>query len=514
LKTKQISGIRIAAGGIKIIMNSERKHCAQIAIIILLFLFFHTHVLPSSTKKKPIFNRISNNTQSDVVPLPLNKDVLKMIKFFQTERRESILKALTLMDRHLDDFRKIFREEGIPEVIAYLPFIESAYDPVAKSSAGARGIWQFMPSTARIYGLRVDSWIDERVDPEKSCRAAAKYLGYYYNKFGNWTLTIAAYNAGPTRIRRAIRRLGTRDFWKIKKSRYIRSQTKRYIPAFIAGVHIARNPYLYGFIYAKKRKTVYDIVNIHSPTDLSVVAKCVNTDIHYIRKLNPELSRSITPYKYKKYPLRIPIGTRETFLAAYAKIPESKRIIKTFYKVRRGDTLSVISRRYGVSVREIMSSNHIRSTRRLRIGQTLTIPLIPGYSNYKTRYASASPRKYKSKYTKGQKIIHKIRRGDSLYKLAGKYRTDIYSICSWNGIDARHTLYPGRKITLYYRKTLKNITQPTGKTFVYTVRRGDSLYKIARAHNTTIAMLKRANNLRKSRLFPGEKLIIPTVDNK
>ncbi len=458
--------------------------------------------------KKQFISPIRHIPELDGVPLPMNDDVLKMIKFFQTERREPILKALSLMDRYLEDFKRIFREEGIPEVIAYLPFIESAYDPLARSNVGARGIWQFMPSTGRMFGLKINSWIDERAHPEKSCRAAARYLNQYYKKFGSWTLAIAAYNAGPTRINRAVRRLGTSDFWRIKKSRYIRGQTKRYIPAFIAGVHIARNPHFYGFLYTKKPLPESETVTIEGPADLSIIAKCAETDVKTIREMNPELRRSITPYSHKTYEINIPKNSKEKFLKAFAEIPEEKRIVKTYYKIRRGDTLSHIARKFGTSVRELMSANNLRSTRHLRIGRTLVVPLIPGYSSYKyaeSSYRGGTP----SKYKRGQKLTHRVRRGDSLYKIARRYRTDIKSLCEWNNISASGTLHPGKKLVVYYRTRSGKEPLSEGKHVVYTVRYGDSLYSIARAYNTTVRSLRKLNNIRHSKIYPGDTLLIP-----
>jgi membrane-bound lytic murein transglycosylase D len=490
----------------------------KILAVSTLTICFFFNLLPLSTRTlaaniDTTASQIDFSQEPEDVPLPLNQEVMEMIKFFQTERRGQIQKALSKMDQYLPMFKQILKEEGVPEVLAYLPFIESAYDPIARSNVGARGIWQFMPSTGRRYGLRVDSWVDERIHPEKSCRAAARYLKNYYNKFGNWTLAVAAYNAGPTRINRAVRKLKTSDFWKIKKSRYIRSQTKRYIPAFIAGVHIARSPYNYGFLYISHSSPEYETVTIPESTDLAVIAKCIGTDTKTLHNLNPELKRSVTPYNYTDYELRIPVGTKSKFDTEFVKIPASERLVKTYHKVRRGDTLSQIATKYGTSVRDLMKANGLTSAHRLSVGKTLLVPLIPGYtaSDLKSYNTGYTPR---SRYSAGQKLTHKVRWGDSLYKIANRYRTDIHSICQWNSIDTNTVIKPGMYLTVYYKKRVGSDTTvqnsfPTGEHLTYVVRKGDSLFSIARRHNTTIKKIKAANNMRGSRLYPGDKLLIP-----
>jgi len=494
----------------KIIKKPEKKIIPLLAICLIL-------LTASSTRETTTGNLPTENMPTVYievsVPLPLNQDVLEMIVFFQIERRDSIIKALSLMDIYLPRIKEIFKEEGVPEVIAYLPLIESAYDPLAHSNRGAKGVWQFMPSTARTYGLRVDSWVDERINPEKSCRAAAKFLKYYRKKFGSWTLALAAYNGGPTRVRRAIRRLNTTDFWTIKQTRYIHPQTKRYIPAFIAGVYIAKNPLFFGFFYEKKKSALFDEVEIPEQTDLSVIAKCINSDVKILQKLNPELRRPITPYRYENYKLRIPKGRAGDFEANYAKIPADKRVIKRYHRVRRGDTLGEIARRYGTSIKSIMSVNNISSPRRLRIGRTIIIPMIPGKAGYQK--ASYSITKRHTKYKRGQQITYKVRSGDSLYEIASRYRTDIASICTWNGINREDILLPGIKLQIRYGARIARGGTPVhdGSYLTYVVRKGDTLYDIAKEHNVTIASLRRHNNIWGSRLYPGEKLIIPLSNN-
>jgi membrane-bound lytic murein transglycosylase D len=462
---------------------------------------------------------------NEEIPLPLNQDVLDMIFFFQTERVPQIEKALSLMDRYLVRMQEIFREEGIPEVLAYLPFIESAYDPLAKSHVGARGIWQFMPSAAKMYGLKVDYWIDERVDPEKSCRAAAKYLKFYYKKFGDWTLAIASYNAGPTRINRASKKLNTTDFWEIKKSRYIRHQTKSYIPAFIAGVYIAKNPQAFGFKHVKSPLEPYETVIIPDMTELSVIARCAGTDVLALKRLNPELRRQMTPRGHKDYVLRVPAGTAELFAAEFSRIKPEDRIRNLYYTVKSGDTLSSIVKRYRVGVNDLLTMNSLKSTRALKTGSVLIIPIVHGEitSRMIADLEPEKPEKIKNeiqkqpRYSKGEQVSYKIRFGDSLSLIARRFRTDIGSVCEWNGISQNEVLSPGSRLTIFYSiRVEKDRTAAkasvNGSFLTYVVQQGDTLYDIARNYNVSISNLKSINRIRGSRLYPGDKLLIP-VEN-
>ena len=459
------------------------------------------------------------------IPLPLNQDVLDMIFFFQTERVPQIEKALSLMDRYLVRMQEIFREEGVPEVLAYLPFIESAYDPLAKSRVGARGVWQFMPSAAKMYGLKVDYWIDERVDPEKSCRAAAKYLKFYYKKFGDWTLAIASYNAGPTRINRASKKLNTTDFWEIKKSKYIRHQTKSYIPAFIAGVYIAKNPQAFGFKHVKSPLEPYETVIIPDMTELSVIARCAGTDVLTLKRLNPELRRQMTPRGHKDYVLRVPAGTAELFAAEFSRIKPEDRIRNLYYTVKSGDTLSSIAKRYRVGVNDLLTMNSLKSTGALKTGSVLIIPMVHGEitSRMIADLEPEKPEKIKNeihkqpRYSKGEQVSYKIRFGDSLSLIAQRFRTDIGSVCEWNGISPNEILRPGSRLTIFYSIRVEKDGTSARKSvdasfLTYVVQQGDTLYDIARNYNVSISNLKSINRIRGSRLYPGDKLLIP-VEN-
>ncbi len=277
--------------------------------------------------------------------------------------------------RYIPMMQNILREEGLPEDMAWLPLIESGFNPRAYSRAHASGPWQFIRATGRRYGLKVDYWVDERRDPVKSTRAAARYLKDLYGMFDSWSLAMAAYNAGEGKIKRALRKTKSQDFWGLLRTRYIRRETKNYVPKFIAARMIAVHPEKYGFKDIQYHEGfTYDEVTLENPLSLDVAAKCAETTVKDIKDLNPELRRWSTP-PVKDYTLRVPRGSRDKFMANLSKLPKSKWVSVTVYTVRRGDTLSHIAMRYGVSVRTLKAYNKINRRNLIRPGQKLVVPI-------------------------------------------------------------------------------------------------------------------------------------------
>ena len=230
------------------------------------------------------------------IPITINPQVVSFIKAFRSTRKKNICNALNRSVEYIDEFKRIFKEQGIPGDLAYLPLIESGYRIQALSRARALGIWQFMPSTARLFGLKVDWVVDERKDPYKSAAAAAKYLKRLYEDFGDWYLAIAAYNGGTGRLKRAMQRLKTRDFFKIAgHRRHIRRETRNYVPAFLAALIIAKDPGTYGFtIEEDKEEKIFantKIIQIPSPVDMKQVADLADISFNELQKINPELIR-------------------------------------------------------------------------------------------------------------------------------------------------------------------------------------------------------------------------------
>ncbi len=319
---------------------------------------------------------MDHETPRHTIPITINPRVLSFIKAFKTIRRESILRALNRSVEYIDEFKRIFREKGLPEELAYLPMIESGYRIHALSRARARGVWQFMASTARMFGLRVDWVVDERRDPFKAADAAAKYLKQLYKKYEDWYLALAAYNGGTRRLDRAIRRLKTKDFFKIAKYRwYIRRETRNYVPAFLAALLIAKIPEKYGFTVEPDEKIFENTKTVQTPSPVSLKDMASLTGVPYstLQKINPELAHEFTPFDKTYYSIRLPKDVDEALLVQMKRVPPEKKLFVGWYKVRRGDCLYSIARKFKTSVKKIKKTNKLRSNL-IRPGKRLLIP--------------------------------------------------------------------------------------------------------------------------------------------
>lgn len=306
-------------------------------------------------------------------PIDLNPVVEKRINFFSQAIRERFSLYLERSGRYLSLMKEILRERDMPEDLVYLALIESGFSPYAFSRARASGPWQFIMPTARRYGLEINWWVDERRDPVKSTIAAASYLKDLYEMFESWPLAMASYNAGEGRVMRAVRRTRTDDFWKIRNTRYLRVETRNYVPNYMAAVLIAQNPDQHGFDEIDYHAPfVFDLATVEGPADLRVIAAAAGTTVDEIRGLNPELKRWCTPPG--PYDVRIPKGTREAFVEAFAKIPSDERIAWREHTVRKRETLKSIAGKYRVSVKSLEAINGLSSKRPLRVGSEILVP--------------------------------------------------------------------------------------------------------------------------------------------
>ena len=320
---------------------------------------------PSKLEIQQIQEELNAGEPQYSIPMTINSKVVSFIKAFQNIRRKNIQNALNRSVEYVDEFKRIFKEHGLPEDLAYLPLIESGYRVYAVSRARARGMWQFMASTARLFGLTVDWVVDERNDPYKSAAAAAKYLKKLYEEFGDWYLALACYNGGTRRISRAIKQLKTKDFFKIANSSHIRRETRNYVPAFLAGLIIAKNPETYGFIVEKSTEEKIfaqtKTVTIPSPIDLKQVAALANITLKELLDINPELIREFTPFNKDTYTLRVPESLDESTLAQLKRLPPEKQYFVGWYQVQRGDSLYSIARKFNTSVNKIKVANKLKS---------------------------------------------------------------------------------------------------------------------------------------------------------
>jgi membrane-bound lytic murein transglycosylase D len=330
--------------------------------------------LPSEKDVRDLKQKV-DATAATSLPVIVNPQVVSFLKAFQTIRHEGIQRALDRMGEFIGPFREIFRRHEIPEELAFLPIIESGFRVDATSRARARGAWQFMASTARIYGLRVDWQVDERLDPFKAADAAARFLKKLYEEYHDWYIALACYNGGPRRVVKAMRALQTSDFFAINQTRHIRRETKNYVPAVLASLIIARSPAEYGFTVGEGEALFSGCktVTVPSPASLNQIADRLQVPFAELKKLNPELLRDFTPSQADEYRLRIPGTADEVALAGLERLPPAKIPKFNSYRVRSGDSLYSIARRHGTSVSRIKGANNLRSNL-IRPGMNLIIP--------------------------------------------------------------------------------------------------------------------------------------------
>jgi len=462
---------------------------------------------------------LSDTTESDTgleleadvpydVPIDWNEKVENSIRYFQVDNRKAFAQWLNRCGRYQEMMQSILRQYGLPDDLIYLALIESGFNPQAYSWAHASGPWQFISSTGKLYGLTYDWWLDERRDPVKSTHAAAKYLKNLYEEFEDWRLALAAYNCGEVRVRRAIASAGTRDFWKLQLPR----QTRNYVPLFMAATIIAKSPEQYGFTVQPEPPLQYDQVTIDDCTDLKVLARCCHSSVDEIQALNPELRRWCTPPNHKHYVLKIPDGTRDSFVANYALVPESEKVSWQRHKIQRGETLSKIARSYGTSVRAITDANSLRSSHRIIAGKYLLIPIGP-YSGASSTLAAASSSNRSG--TSGEKLIYTVKKGDALSRIAASFGVSLSQLRRWNNLRSGAYIYPGDKLTIYLSSggSAPVAGREDFTELVYTVKRGDTLWDIAQDFGVSLAELIQDNGLRNpSRIKPGSKLKIKRLN--
>jgi membrane-bound lytic murein transglycosylase D len=290
------------------------------------------------------------------IPMILNDSVENHLEYFKTRGRDIFQLWLDRSSRYIPVMKDIFKEKNLPEDLVYVAMIESGFNPYAVSWARAVGPWQFMPATGKLYGLKIDWWIDERKDPVKSTYAAAEHLKDLHNLFGSWPLALASYNAGAGKVQRAVLRTRSDDFWDLKASRYIRKETKNDVPKWMAATIIAKNPGAYGFIESKYEPYKFDEVVVEESTDLRLIARCADCAYEEVKELNPELRRWVTPPQFSRYTLRIPAGKKEIFQAKFAAIPPEQKIKWNRHEVRNGETLTGLARQYNTTPRRFATS--------------------------------------------------------------------------------------------------------------------------------------------------------------
>jgi membrane-bound lytic murein transglycosylase D len=409
----------------------------------------------------------------------------------------------------LDELEK----RGLPTELALLPIVESAYQAFAYSHGRASGMWQIIPSTGRFLGLKQNWWYDGRRDIIESTRAAINYLDSLAKQFnGDWELALAAYNAGPGKIRNAVRynkkRKRPTDFWHLTK---IRKETRDYVPKMFALKELFANPDKYQLdLVPVGNQVSYEVVELDGQIDLALAADLAGISVNQLYQLNPAFNRWATAPK-GPHRLLLPREKAEKFRTEVAKVPPSKRINWVRHKIKTGETLSQISQRYRSSVSLIKQVNNIRGTN-IRAGKYLTVPTAT--KSLKTYTLSENSRKASIQNTNraGTKRIHIVRSGQSLWSISRSYGVSTQALAKWNAMAPIDTLRVGQKLVIWTRGNLSqtvsvNQTRPSNALHAlrYTVRKGDSLYRIADRFNIRVSDIRRWNRVGKY-LQPGQKL--------
>ncbi|MBT4281841.1 MAG: LysM peptidoglycan-binding domain-containing protein [Candidatus Marinimicrobia bacterium] len=377
------------------------------------------------------------------IPLVRNKQVDQFINYFQTKGRKQFEIWLKRYVYYKDLILPILAEHELPEEFIYLAMIESGLNPKAYSKANASGMWQFVYATGKQYGLSRDWYRDERRDPVKATHAASKYLKDLYHLFDNWYLALAAYNCGEGPVTRASKLHQTYDFWQLKS---LPRETRNYIPYFLSAAIIAKSPEAYGFKIPIVKPFQYDEVVLEESADLAVLARVAGIKGKVIREYNPELRQSATPSE-GPYSLKLPVGHKAQFLSAWNVIPENERFSPQFvtHRVRYGESLWTISKKYSVSIHDLASVNKIRNRNKVRVGQKLKVPLKGGHVWGTGNNGGPSG------HTKRN---YKVKRGDTLGQIAEDFGTLANKIRRWNNMKyGSHIIYPGQKLIIWVKES-------------------------------------------------------------
>jgi peptidoglycan lytic transglycosylase D len=455
------------------------------------------------------------STRSDL-PLMMTDQVAGYITYFSSRGRGTLENALVRSGRYEDMIRRVLKQEGVPQDLIYLAQAESGFHPLALSRVGARGIWQFMASRARGYGLQRDWWVDERQDPEKATRAAARHLKDLYQQFGDWYLAMAAYNSGPGTVQSAVKRTGYADFWELYRRNVLPKETRNYVPIIVAVTIMAKNPTQYGLDHLEKAHPVpSDVVKIDYPVDLRLVAECVDASATDLQDLNPSLLRMTTP-KDHKFDLYLPAGTKDRYQAAISAIPTDMRVWWRYHKVQPGDTLASIARTYRSTPKAIAEANNLEEGASLTPDSKLTIPIAPGkralteeatYARHATRY--------------------RIRKGDTVRSIADNFGVPPVMVRRWNhlksdSLKGRSVVYVHLPISpsaaaqsdqvasrskSKHKKAVIAAKSPSDAVVRHKVKQGETLYSIASTYKTTVDALKR-DNRNVATLRPGMVLVV------
>jgi membrane-bound lytic murein transglycosylase D len=480
------------------------------------------------------------------IPIVFNDAVQYYIRYFSEEKKKVFTNWLRRSRRYVPMIQSVLRERGLPEDLVYLAMIESGFNPKAYSPAKACGPWQFIYATGERYGLKVNYWVDERRDPEKSTVAATKYLEDLFSQFGCWYLAAAGYNAGERRIERAIEKHNTNDFWELVKNNGIPKETSQYIPKLIAAAIIAKDPERHGFTnIAYDKPLEFEEVKVPRGTPLSTIAKAAGIDLVTLRFLNPEILRGITPPNVNSYVIKVPSTVPKSLQRTLAaSLSEEKKVTDVFvYKARKGDTTAKVMKKYRLTYADLCLVNDCENDIKVRRGSSLNIPRFggsadpvrvaarknkvtakddkvmakreissakakePDEENSRRREQPAARQASLAAPSKGEKQttppVHVVKKGENLTSISNRYGVDVESLRSFNNLKT-DTVYPSMKLRLVsYREKKRGLP-----VRYHVVKKGENLTSIANRYGAEVTDLKSWNSLKTDKVFTGMKLKI------
>jgi len=441
------------------------------------------------------------NGDHKAIPLEMNSHVEKALKLFKGNERKFFLDSYRRSGKYRPAIVMELKEAGLPEELSWLPLIESGFKTRALSRARALGLWQFIASTGYKFGLKRDQWIDERLDPEKSTTAAIAYLKELHQIFGDWTTVLAAYNCGEGRVLKKIRtqRINYLDnFWDLYAK--LPRETAFYVPKFLAVLHIMNDPEAHGFTLPPVDEEIeFDKVPIDKQVHLRTVAKHLEMPYNTLKDLNPELRQHCSPNR--PYVIKVPKDKGEVLLAKIGDIPVWHPPVPAYviHRVRKGESLSVIAQRYRTSTRAIMAANNLRSKHYVKAGWRLKIPTRGSYAK---SIANISPSAYSA--SGKRPATYRVRKGDSVWKIARRFGTTTKAIQSLNNLGNTHL-----RIGQVLKIPKASSSFASIKTKSYTVLKGDSSYVIAQKHKMSLSELLSINYLTpRSTIYPGQTLLV------
>lgn len=436
------------------------------------------------------------------IPIVVNDDVKRWMNYMLGPGRKYYKIWLSRSTQYTPLMQKKLKAAGLPEDMIYLSMIESGFKTSAYSTAAAAGLWQFIPTTGREMGLRVDWWVDERRDPEMSTDAAIKYLSHLHKRFGDWYLVWAGYNGGPTRVARAVEKHETKDFWTLVEKNSFPSETDNYVPKIVAAAIIGKYKERYGFTDINYQDPIeYELVTVDKNIGIDVLAKCAGISASEFSAMNPSLQQTALPPSPNKHQIKIPKEKTESFTSALAKIPPSERVTYLRHVIKKGETLGTVAKKYKVSVSSIQTVNKIKNPNRISVGQVLMIPS-PGQATAlaSTSSSQQTPSKQDTSVkSKTNLVYHTVKKGENLNLIAEKYKVSTSDLKRWNGIKNANKINFGQKLKIYTAETL---------WLTYTVKSGDNLSKIAQKYNCSISDIQQWNTLNNSKIYAGQKLKI------